>query len=119
MTPEEMTAVMEAYCHTQRTKDKAGWLALFAPDIVHEDPVGGHVSTGLTELAAFWDRFQPGNVSARLTAPLIVCGNEAIVFLSAEAGPDGARKTIEPIVDNVVFNAEGKITRARAFYNRG
>ncbi len=117
MTRDEMTAVMEEYCRCQCDKDKVGWLALFAPDVVHEDPVGAHTSNGVTELEAFWDAFQPGNIKTRLTAPLIVCGNEAIVYMAAEAGPDDARVTVEPIIDNVVFNADGKIARVRAFYN--
>jgi steroid delta-isomerase len=117
MTRDEMTAVMEEYCRCQRDKDKAGWLALFSDQVIHEDPVGAHTSNGLGELEAFWDAFVPGNVKTRLTAPLIVCGNEAIVFMAAEAGPDEARVTVEPIVDNVWFDEGGKIVRVRAFYD--
>ena len=117
MTREEMTAVMEEYCRAQCTGDKASWLALFAKDIVHEDPVGKRTSNGIEEVEAFWDGFANSNLKTRLTAPIIKCANEAIVFMSAEAGPDGSRVTVEPIVDNVVFNADGKIARVRAFYN--
>lgn len=117
MTRDEMTAVMEEYCRCQCAKDKAGWLALFATDVIHEDPVGVHTSNGLAELDSFWEAFQPNNVKTRLTAPLIVCGNEAIVYMAAEAGADDARMTVEPIIDNVVFNSDGKIARVRAFYN--
>jgi hypothetical protein len=117
MTREEMTAVMEEYCRCQRDKDKAGWLSLFTPDVIHEDPVGAHTSNGLKELEAFWDGFAPNNIKTWLTAPIIVCANEAIIFMSAEAGPDNARVTVGPIVDNIVFNPDGKIARVRAFYN--
>jgi len=119
MTKDEMTAVMEEYCRCQCDRDKAGWLALFSPDIVHEDPVGVHTSYGLGDLAAFWDGFAPRNIKTRLTAPIIQCGNEAIVFMAAEAGPAEARFRIEPIIDNVVFDEHGKIVRVRAFYNHG
>lgn len=112
-----MTAVMEEYCRCQREKDKAGWLSLFTPDVIHEDPVGRHTSNGLDELGAFWDAFQPGNVHTWLTDPIIVCGNEAIIFMRAEAGPDNGRVTVSPIVDNIVFTEDGRISRVRAFYN--
>jgi steroid delta-isomerase len=117
MTKDEMTAVMEEYCRCQIAKDKEGWLSLFSDDVVHEDPVGVHTSYGKGDLGAFWDGFQSVDIKTRITAPLIVCGNEAIVFLSAEAGPSDARATVEPIIDNVVFNEEGKISRVRAFFN--
>ncbi len=119
MTRDEMTAVMQEYCRCECEKDKAGWLALFAADVVHEDPVGVRTSHGLGDLDAFWEGFQSVNIKVWMTAPLIVCGNEAIAFMAAEAGPADARVTIEPIIDNVVFNAAGKIARVRAFYEYG
>ena len=49
--------------------------------------------------------------------PTIVCGNEAIAFMRAEAGPPNARAVYEPIIDNFVFDDDGKIVRVRAFYD--
>lgn len=117
VTKEHMQAVMEEYCRSQSARDKPAWLALFDPAIIHEDPVGGtNTNVGLEQIANFWERFPP-NLKVELTRPIIARGNEAIVFMRAELdGPDG-RIVTEPIIDNVWFNDDGKITRVRAFYD--
>lgn len=117
ITKEQATAIIDEYCRAENEKDKQAWLALFAPDVVHEDPVGVRTNTGLEMLSSFWEGFQSANLALRRTAPVILCGNEAIVMMSCEAGPAGGRITIEPIIDNFVFNDAGKIARVRAFYN--
>jgi len=117
VTKEHMQAVMEKYCRCQSERDKGGWLSLFDPSIIHEDPVGGtNTNVGLDQIANFWEHFPP-NLKVELTRPIIARGNEAIVFMRAELdGPD-QRIVTEPIIDNVWFNDEGKITRVRAFYD--
>ncbi|HET9628927.1 MAG TPA: nuclear transport factor 2 family protein [Novosphingobium sp.] len=117
VTREKMQAVMEEYCRCESEGDKEGWLALFDPEIIHEDPVGGtNTNVGLEQIAAFWDRFPP-NLKVELTEPLIKCGNEAIVYMRAQLGDPANPHVTERIIDNVWFNDEGKITRVRAFYD--
>jgi ketosteroid isomerase-like protein len=38
-----------------KERDRAGWLALFAPDAVVEDPVGGGRHEGIEGITAFYD----------------------------------------------------------------
>jgi steroid Delta-isomerase len=38
-----------------KERDRAGWLALFAPDAVVEDPVGGGRHEGIAAITAFYD----------------------------------------------------------------
>ncbi len=38
-----------------KERDREGWLALFAPDAVVEDPVGGGRREGLEAITAFYD----------------------------------------------------------------
>jgi ketosteroid isomerase-like protein len=38
-----------------KERDRAGWLALFAPDAVVEDPVGGGRHEGIEAITAFYD----------------------------------------------------------------
>lgn len=117
VTKEHMQAVMEEYCRCESERDKEGWLALFDPSIIHEDPVGGtNTNIGLDQIANFWEHFPP-NLKVELTRPIIARGNEAIAFMRAELGEPGNRIVTEPIIDNVWFNDEGKITRVRAFYD--
>lgn len=112
-----IVAAIEDYCRAETEKDKEGWLSLFAETIKHEDPVGRRTNEGLEKLSAFWDSFQPYDVELTLTAPVIVCGNEAIAQMRAVTGPANARNTSGTIIDQFVFDASGKITNVRAFYD--
>lgn len=118
ITREQAERAVREYCRAETEKDKEAWLSLFAPEIVHEDPVGAVPNVGIEQLSAFWETFQKANLILETTAPLILCGNEAIVFMRAEAGPDNARVVLEPIIDNMVFNDDGKITHVRTFFER-
>lgn len=115
-TRERITAAIQEYCRAETEKDKPAWLALFAENVVHEDPVGNRPNKGLEMVSAFWDGFQPLNLELRLTAPVIVCGNEAVAVMACKAGPSDARMEVAPIIDHFVFDDAGKITSVRAFY---
>lgn len=116
-TREQMIQAIEAYCRAETEKDKAAWMALFAEDAVHEDPVGTLRNEGLEKIAGFWESFQPWNVELWLTEPPIVCGNEAIALMRCRTGPPDARRESGRIVDQFIFNEAGKITAVRAFYD--
>lgn len=114
---EQMVQAIDEYCRCETQKDKDGWLALFADNAKHEDPVGSsNVNIGHAMLAAFWDAFQPLDVELWLTQDVIVCGNEAIALMKARVTRDGARLESGTIVDNFVFDDAGKITNVRAFH---
>jgi hypothetical protein len=116
-TKEQLVAAVEEYCRAETEKDKGAWLALFAAEAVHEDPVGTSVNAGLEAIAAFWDSFQPVNVELWLEEEVIVCGHEAIALMRCRTGPAGNRRESGRIVDQFIFNKEGQITNLRAFYN--
>jgi len=116
-TREQMIQAIEAYCQAETRKDKAAWMALFAEDAVHEDPVGLVKNEGLEKIAAFWDSFQPWDVELWLTEPPIVCGNEAVALMQCRTGPADARRLSGRIVDQMIFNEAGQITAVRAFYD--
>jgi steroid delta-isomerase len=113
---ETIVETVKAYCRTETEKDKAGWMALFDPGIVHEDPAGVVARTGLEELAGLWDMVVAGNAHLSLTEEVIVHGNEAIGIMACETGPSEARRRTGPIVDHFTFNDAGKITQMRCFY---
>ena len=114
---EQMVAAVEAYCRAETQKDKAGWMALFSPEIVHEDPVGVVRNEGLAKVSAFWDSFQPYDVELWLTEPPIVCGDELIALMKCRTGPTEDRRESPRIVDQFIFDAAGKIKAVRAFYD--
>jgi steroid Delta-isomerase len=113
---EKAVAIIEEYCRCLTERDRRGWLSLMSEKIIHEDPVGVRTNTGHEMVGRFWDLFDGYNMRVTLTAPTIVCGSEAIAFMRAEAGPADARHVTAPIVDNFVFDEDGKIARVRAFY---
>jgi ketosteroid isomerase-like protein len=114
---EQMTQAVEAYCRAQTAKDRTAWLALFAEDAVHEDPVGTVRNEGLAKIAAFWDSFQGNDLELWLTEPTIVCGDEAIAFMKCRTGRGESRRESGRIVDQMVFDHAGKIKAVRAFYD--
>ena len=115
---KKIAAVIDEYCRAITAQDKQGWLNLFADGIRHEDPVNVRVNLGKEQLAAFWDLFVGFNIELSLTAPTIVCGNEAVAFMRSRMGPADSRKEIAPIIDTFVFDDAGRITSVRAFYEQ-
>lgn len=114
---DQMVKAIEEYCRCETEKDKDAWLALFADSIKHEDPVGSaNVNIGKDKVAAFWDMFQPYDVELWLTAPVIVCGNEAIAQMKCKVGQGDQRRESGPIVDQFIFDEDGRITNVRAFH---
>ncbi len=116
ITREKAVAVIEEYCRCLTEGDKEGWLSLMAEDIIHEDPVGTRTNIGLEQVGRLWDSSLPLKLTVTSTAPPILCGDEVIAFMRAEGGPPDARIVTAPIVDNLVFRADGKIARVRAFW---
>jgi hypothetical protein len=55
------------------------------------------------------------DVAVQPTAPPIVAGREAIVFLQVHIGSGTERVLLAPIVEHLVFDDDGRITALRAF----
>ena len=116
-TREQMLQAVETYCRAECEKDKATWMALFANDAVHEDPVGLVRNEGLEKIGAFWEQIQASNVELWLTEPPIICGNELIALMKCRTGPADNRRESGRIVDQMIFDESGKIKAVRAFYD--
>lgn len=113
---EHIVDAIRTYCCSETEKDREAWMALFAAEIVHEDPVGVATRRGLSELESLWDMVVRGGARLWLTEDVIVCGDEAIAIMACETGPADKRRKTGPIVDLFKFDAAGKITSVRAFY---
>jgi steroid delta-isomerase len=108
--------VVKRYCRAEADKNREAWLELFAPDATQEDPVGAPVNQGHAALGAFFDATAAKmDVALRPTAPPIVAGREAIVFLQVHIGSGTERVLLAPIVEHLVFDDDGRITALRAF----
>ncbi len=63
---DHMIAAIETYCRAETVKDRDAWLALFADDVVHEDPVGVAVRAGIDGVSQLWEMIVAGDVDLRL-----------------------------------------------------
>ena len=115
---EAMVAAIEAHCRTLSSRDKDGWLALWASDTVLEDPVGVDTYRGLDSLrTTFWKLIEDlSPMKLWLEREVIVCSSEAIAILHGVVTRGGALRKVGPIVDHFVFDEAGKIKSMRAFW---
>src|SRR5262245_33935651 len=70
-TKDQLRAAFERHFACWNARDREGWIGLFDPGIVFEDPVGVPLKRGLEAAARQWDlSFTPGQewkISPRLT----------------------------------------------------
>ncbi len=113
-----IAAAVETYCRVQSDKDAAGWAALYADEVVYEDPVGIRIVEGKDAVVGrIWDDIVRNDVSIWLTDTVIVCGNEAVAIMACDMGPAEGRRRLSPVVDQFRFDEAGRIVSVRGFYN--
>ena len=117
-TTEQVLATLEAYVKNFSAGDRAGWVGLFAPDAVQEDPVGSPANVGHEAIGTFYDAMLAGGTPqlSFLQDP-IICGDEAIMFLTACTGEGDGQVRVPQIVDHVRLDDEARITSLRAFWD--
>jgi hypothetical protein len=117
---EHIIEAINTHCRAENTLDKDTYIALFADDIVIEDPVGVNCTRGIEAVASdFWASVERARPQLKLLQDVIVCGNEAIAMIEAEINHEGGRVTISPIVVNFVYDNAGKVRHLRSFMNYG
>ncbi len=110
-------AALQDYLRCWAEDDRAGWLALFAPDASIEDPVGAPLTVGPKAIAAFWDRIHQGDMVITCALDrIVVCGDEALMIFAVTTRGAGVSMEVR-IADLFTFNDEGKIATMRAFWD--
>lgn len=108
-----------------RAKDRAGWLSLFAPDAVVQDPVGpspfdeaGTGHRGSVAIAAFYDAVIAPNESITFEIEnSYLCGQEvADVGVIRTVLPGGRLVAVVHGVYTYRVNGAGQIAALRAFW---
>ncbi|QYG95579.1 SnoaL-like domain-containing protein [Iamia sp. SCSIO 61187] len=103
--------------------DRDGWLALFAPDAVVEDPIGpsmfdpeGHGHHGPDAIAAFYDTVIGPNRVRFAIRESYACGSEVanVGTITTTLG-DGSQAVVEGVYTYRV-GADGRIVALRAFW---
>jgi len=120
-TAEEMRETLVLYLRRVAEHDAEAVLALFADEISVEDPVGGPPGTHVQGREAVGEFFRKGFSRTRpvptLTGPIRTThGAEAAMAFTLRLELGGQSREID-VIDVVSFDATGKITRLRAFWN--
>jgi steroid Delta-isomerase len=106
-------------------KDREGWLSLFAPDAVVQDPVGpspfdpaGHGHRGTAAIAAFYDAvIAPNDLITFEIESSYLCGNEvADVGVIRTVLPGGRHVAVVRGVYTYRGDGDGKLAALRAFW---
>src|SRR5215467_5441509 len=108
-----------------KAKDRAGWLSLFAPDAIVQDPIGpspldpaGAGHRGLTAIAAFYDTVIAPNerISFEIERSYL-CGDEvADVGIIRTTLPGGRHEVVVRGVYTYRADGAGRLVALRAFW---
>jgi ketosteroid isomerase-like protein len=110
-------AAVEAHVALWNAGEKARWLALFAEDVVYEDPPGVVESRGREVMSTHaWDRSFTATKRWILEPALVVaCGHEAAVHMRNHGAVSGRPAWVDSI-EVYAVDADGLITSVRAFW---
>jgi len=108
------------------TKDRDGWLGLFADDAVVEDPVGpsfvdpdGKGQHGIEAITAFYDNVISQSESLKFTIrQSIECGDEVCNIGELTITLPGNQVGVVQLANIYKVNAEGKLVSLRSFWEQ-
>lgn len=111
-------ATVEAYTAAFSAGDRAAYLGLFAEDARVEDPVGTPEHVGTEAIAAFFDanRGLADDIELRRTGPVRVAAGQCAFPMQARPLLGDTRYCMD-IIDVMTFDAAGRITSMRAFWD--
>ena len=114
---EALRRAIERHFACWNAQDREGWLALFDPEVVFEDPVGVPPKRGLEAARLQWDRsFTPGQrwtLEARL---LYLRGSDA-AFVAANRGVIGDKHFDFETIEVWTLGESGKFVLVRGYYD--
>ena len=104
------------HCDFWNARDQASWSAIFAEDVVFEDPVGAPPKRGREAIRNTWERsLTPGREWRLVPARIVVCGNEAAVIMRNEGNLHGRSIVVESLEVWRVGD-DGLVRSVRAFF---
>jgi steroid delta-isomerase len=107
---------VERHCEYWNARDQQKWSALFADEVVFEDPVGAPPKLGLAAVRDSWERsLTPGREWRLVPARIIACGSEAAVVMRNEGNLHGQSVLVESLEVWRVRD-DGLVVSVRAFF---
>lgn len=116
--PDRIRATVTAYLEAVSSRDPDRVMALFAAEPVVEDPVGSARHEGAEAVRAFYAGAAQLADSLQLTlaTPIQVAAGEAAFGFTIRATAGGTSFEVYSI-DVMTFDADGRITSMRAFWD--
>lgn len=112
------TRALHAHVDTWNRQCRDEWVALFAPNMVFEDPVGAPEKHGLDAVHATWDRsFAPGRRWTLHPQHIVGTPHEAAVVMLNRGDLLGRQVEVRSI-EIFVVDDTGKIVRIRSFFDQ-
>jgi steroid Delta-isomerase len=107
---------VEHHCEYWNARNQQAWTALFADEVVFEDPVGSPPKHGAEAVRASWERsLTPGREWRLVPARIIAGGNEAAVVMRNEGDLQGRSVLVESL-EIWRVRGDGLVTSVRAFF---
>ena len=112
-TKEEIKSLVETYVAAVGAQDLEATLAVFADDVVQEDPIGTAPNVGIDAVRAFFERSFAVPFSTELTGPVLVTGEHAAFHFTISV-PLGEETLTVRVIDQVRVDDQGRIAELRA-----
>ncbi|MEY2995890.1 MAG: hypothetical protein RLZ86_494 [Actinomycetota bacterium] len=113
------TAAVAAHVDAWNTMDRDRWVALFAPEMVFEDPVGAPPKVGIDAVHKTWDRsFTPGRRWTLHPRQIVAGGDTEAAVVMHNVGELGDKRVEVSSVEIFSVDHDGRIVRVRAFFDQ-
>ncbi len=118
MTTRTATAAVLLHCEYWNTRRRTDWMALFALDVVFEDPVGARPKIGEVAIRNSWDRsLTPGREWTLNPVRIVGTDAEVAVQMHNIGNIEGRQVEVHGI-EIWKVNAEGLVVSVRAFFEQ-
>ncbi len=118
VTRAQAETSIRAFLASYAAKDVDARIALFAENIVFEDPAGAEPVRGKANLDEFFRATISGGWDIAMESEKVIkSGNEALSITKASWGLAGTEPARLTLIQNFAFDAAGKIARLRIFFD--
>ena len=115
---EHMERAARAYLATYLNGDLEGRAALLAEDAIFEDPVGTTPLQGMAQIMPFWRMAdEAGWWCAHDVRTVVVSGPHVMLHFISNMRLPGLEPATMEVFESQTFNAEGKITHVRVYFD--
>jgi hypothetical protein len=114
VTPAELA--IRRHCEYWNARNQQAWAALFADDVVFEDPVGAPPKLGREAVRQSWENsLTPGREWTLVPTKIHPGGSEAVVVMRNEGNLHGQTVVVESL-EVWRVDAGGLVVSVRAFF---